>query len=179
MGSEWLSPFFTHFFAFLGFLSFSSLLSSSPQGQGQTTTIYCKNEEFHSDPVCSDPVQNFPICDDIFQKIIGAKFLSWDILPKIFWNRNYRVDLFFKFSFWGFLFMLHFPGVLCSVQLKSLHFPVFLCSMQLNMLHFPGCLCSMQLNMVQFPGFLREHHTGTDRPTQKGLQSPIAISELK
>ena len=41
------SPFFTHFSHF------------SPKGQGQTTAIYCKNGEFHSDPVCTDPVQNF------------------------------------------------------------------------------------------------------------------------
>ena len=75
--------------------------------------------------------------------------------------------------------MLHFPAVLCSVQLKMLHFPGLLCSMQLNMLHFPGFLCSMQLNMLQLPGFLREQHNGTDRPTQKGPQSPVDISELK
>ena len=41
------SPLFTHF-------------SASPKGQGQTTASYCKNGEFHSDPVCTDPVQNFP-----------------------------------------------------------------------------------------------------------------------
>ena len=29
----------------------------------QTTAIYCKNGEFHSDPVCTDPVQNFPDFD--------------------------------------------------------------------------------------------------------------------
>ena len=75
--------------------------------------------------------------------------------------------------------MLHFPGVLCSVQLNMLYFPGFSCSMQLNMLHFQGFLCSMQLNMLQFPGFLREQHTGTDRTTQKGPQSPVDISELK
>ena len=51
--------------------------------------------------------------------------------------------------------------------------------MQLSMLHFQGFLCSMQLNMLQFPGFLREQHAGTDRPTQKGPQSPVDISELK
>ena len=42
------SPFSTHFPPF------------STQGQGQTPAIYCKNGEFHSDPVCTDPVQNFP-----------------------------------------------------------------------------------------------------------------------
>ena len=29
--------------------------------QGQTTAIYWESGEFHSDPVCTDPVQNFPI----------------------------------------------------------------------------------------------------------------------
>ena len=28
--------------------------------QGQTTAIYWENGEFHSDPVCTDPVRNFP-----------------------------------------------------------------------------------------------------------------------
>ena len=61
MGSGWFSPFFTHFSPFLRiFSSFSSLFSASPKGQGQTTAICCKNGEFHSDPVCTDPVQNFP-----------------------------------------------------------------------------------------------------------------------
>ena len=54
-------PFFYAFFLF--FMHFSSIFthfSPSPKGQGQTTAIYCKNGEFHSDPVCTDPVQNFP-----------------------------------------------------------------------------------------------------------------------
>ena len=42
------------------FVRISSLFSYSHRGQGQTTAIYCKNGEFHSDPVCTDPVQNFP-----------------------------------------------------------------------------------------------------------------------
>ena len=58
-------PFFTFFFRFSSFffvfLRFSSLLSHSASGQGRTTAIYCKNGEFHSDPVCTDPVRNFPI----------------------------------------------------------------------------------------------------------------------
>ena len=54
-------PFFYAFFPFFTHFSpFSSLFSASPKGQGQTTAIYCKNGEFHSDPVCTDPVQNFP-----------------------------------------------------------------------------------------------------------------------
>ena len=55
------SPFFNAFFPFsTHFSPFSSLFSASPKGGGQTTAIYCKNGEFHSDPVCTDPVQNFP-----------------------------------------------------------------------------------------------------------------------
>ena len=54
-------PFFYAFFPFFTqFSPFSSLFSASPKGQGQTTAIYCKNGEFHSDPVCTDPVQNLP-----------------------------------------------------------------------------------------------------------------------
>ena len=62
MGSEWFSPFFTRFspFLFAFFPFFFAFFSASPKGQGQTTVIYCKNGEFHSDPVCTDPVQNFP-----------------------------------------------------------------------------------------------------------------------
>ena len=63
---------FLRFFAFLRFsslLSFSSLFSyspSSPRGQGQMTAIYCnKKGEFRSDPVCTDPVPNFPIFPDL------------------------------------------------------------------------------------------------------------------
>ena len=60
------SPFFTHFSpCFTHFFPFSSLFSASPEGQGQTTAIYCKNGEFHSNPICTDPVQNFPM---VFQK---------------------------------------------------------------------------------------------------------------
>ena len=56
-------PFFSaHFSSFSAHFSpFSSLFSASPKGQRQTTAICCKNGEFHSDPVCTDPVQNFPI----------------------------------------------------------------------------------------------------------------------
>ena len=44
------------FFAFFFFFRFSPILL----GQGQATAIYWENGEFHSDPVCTDPVQNFP-----------------------------------------------------------------------------------------------------------------------
>ena len=47
-------PFFSSLFLF--FVGFSSFFSDSPRGQGQTTAIYCKHGEFHSDPVCTDPV---------------------------------------------------------------------------------------------------------------------------
>ena len=60
--------FFPSFFAFSFFLSlffaslrFPSFFSYCPRGQGQTTAIYCKHGEFHSDPVCTNPVQNDPI----------------------------------------------------------------------------------------------------------------------
>ena len=52
--------FYAVFPFFYAFLRFSSLFSSSPEGQGQTTAMYYKNGEFHSDPVCTAPVQNFP-----------------------------------------------------------------------------------------------------------------------
>ena len=64
-----ISQFFSFFFGFLRFfvfLRFSSFffvfLRFSPTllGQGQTTAIYWENGEFHSDPVCTDPVRNFP-----------------------------------------------------------------------------------------------------------------------
>ena len=76
MGSEEFSHFFRFFFVFLRFSSFffvffvffrfSSLffvfLGFSPTllEQAQATAIYCENGEFHSDPVCTDPVRNFP-----------------------------------------------------------------------------------------------------------------------
>ena len=68
MGSEEFSPFFfvsrfSSLFRFFSyFFHFSSVFSYCPRGKGQTTAIYCKNGEFHSDPVCTDPVRNFPKC---------------------------------------------------------------------------------------------------------------------
>ena len=51
---------FHWFFAFFTF--FCSLrFSLIHLGQGKTTTIYWKHGQFHSDPVCNDPVQNFPV----------------------------------------------------------------------------------------------------------------------
>ena len=55
--------FFFAFFVFLRFLRFSSFFFAFlvfSQRTREPTAIYCKNGEFHSDPVCTDPVQNFP-----------------------------------------------------------------------------------------------------------------------
>ena len=65
-------PFFYAFFPFsTHFSPFSSLFSASPKGQGQTTAIYCKNGEFHSDPVCTDPVQNWDVIFDSLSSFFG------------------------------------------------------------------------------------------------------------
>ena len=61
MGLEGVSPFSSLFCAFLRFfcgnLPFSALFALE---KGEITAIYWKNGEFHSDPVCTDPVENFP-----------------------------------------------------------------------------------------------------------------------
>ena len=57
VASEEFSPFFRFFFFFF---SFFFAFWYSPRGQGEPTAIYCKNGEFHSDPVCTDPVQSVP-----------------------------------------------------------------------------------------------------------------------
>ena len=44
------------FFVFFLFLLFYPILL----GQEQTTAIYWVNREFHSNPVCTNPVQKFP-----------------------------------------------------------------------------------------------------------------------
>ena len=49
------------FFVFFAFLRFPSLFLRIFLGHRQTTAIYWTNGEFHSDPVCTDPVQNFPM----------------------------------------------------------------------------------------------------------------------
>ena len=65
MGLEGISPllcFSSLFCAFLSFfaafLRFAFLLITLEQGQ--ITAIYWKNGEFHSNPVCTGPVENFP-----------------------------------------------------------------------------------------------------------------------
>ena len=67
--------FFTHFFAFLSlffvFLRFSLLLLKDKGKQEQFTA---KNGEFHSDPVCTDPVQNFPILNCLDLRSLGRAF---------------------------------------------------------------------------------------------------------
>ena len=45
------------------FFRFSSLFFAFLRFQDQKTVIYWANGEFHSDPVCTDPVQNFPNLD--------------------------------------------------------------------------------------------------------------------
>ena len=61
-------PFFYVFFFvffrfssfFFVFLRFSSLFFAFLLEDKGEQLIYCKNWEFHSDPVCTDPVRNFP-----------------------------------------------------------------------------------------------------------------------
>ena len=72
--STQFSPFSTQFSPFSAHFSpFFTHLSASTKGQGQTTAIYCKNGEFHSDPVCTDPVQNFPTSFGHLQKFQESK----------------------------------------------------------------------------------------------------------
>ena len=66
-GAGGISPFSSLFCAFLRFfcgtLTFFALFFAFLRfilEQGQITAIYWKNGEFHSDPVCIDPVENFP-----------------------------------------------------------------------------------------------------------------------
>ena len=54
------SFFIAFFVCFVVFLRFSL-------GKDQTTAIYWENGEFHSDPVCTDAVQNFPIARLVFR----------------------------------------------------------------------------------------------------------------
>ena len=54
-------PFFLFFVGFLRFSSFFFAFLLILPAQEQTSAIYWKNGEFHSNPVCTDPVENFPI----------------------------------------------------------------------------------------------------------------------
>ena len=89
-----IPPFFFVFLCFLlrflvkrffcVFLRFSLILL----GQGKRTAIYWENGEFHSNPVCIDPVQNFPIENGgvalQFRKILlSVKFLSASLGPEM------------------------------------------------------------------------------------------------
>ena len=72
------SSLFRFFFVFLRFSSFFfAFLRFSPilLGQGQTTAFYWENGESHSDPVCTDPVRNFPIWQHprIFGGVLGSE----------------------------------------------------------------------------------------------------------
>ena len=89
-------PFFSFFFAFsffvhflfvflrFFFFRFSSLFFAFFPillEQGQTTAIYWENGEFHSDPVCTDPVRNFPIHGNQDRN-------SWAVFQGIFKREN-------------------------------------------------------------------------------------------
>ena len=69
MGLEGISPFSSLFCAFLPFFGgnlpfFGAFLrffcAFNPRTRGKLLAIYWKNGEFHSDPVCTDPVEDFP-----------------------------------------------------------------------------------------------------------------------
>ena len=66
---RWGRTKLTPFFCFLRFSSlFFVLLRFSItllEDKSKQNIIYCKNVEFHSDPVCTDPVQNFPTRDEL------------------------------------------------------------------------------------------------------------------
>ena len=67
------------FFFFLRFsLFFFVLRRLFPIGQEQTTAFYLENGEFHSDPVCTDPVQNFPTIAHLqfYGDSLRARFLG-------------------------------------------------------------------------------------------------------
>ena len=76
-------PFFSFSFVLLRFSSlffvFLRCLSILLE-QGQTTAIYWDNGEFHSDPVCTDPVRNFPKISPLSvgfpQKILAFNYLQ-------------------------------------------------------------------------------------------------------
>ena len=57
-GVRGILPFFV--FCFVFFFAFLRFCCFSARGQGRTTAIYCINVEFYSDPVCTNPVRNFP-----------------------------------------------------------------------------------------------------------------------
>ena len=61
MGLEGISPFSSLFGGNLPFFGGSlRCFGALSEHKGQITAIYWKNGEFHSDPVCTDPVENFP-----------------------------------------------------------------------------------------------------------------------
>ena len=114
MGSEEFSHFFRFFFfrfyslfrflfVFLRFFSFFSslffvFLRFFPilLEQGQTTEFYWENGEFHSDPVCTDPVRNFPkplqkrnhLCFSI--GLTNSPSKIWSSRPRIDTNQKSR-----------------------------------------------------------------------------------------
>ena len=58
------SLFFSLFFVFLRFSSFFFAFLRFVLEERVGDCKLLQNGEFHSDPVCTDPVQNFPICRD-------------------------------------------------------------------------------------------------------------------
>ena len=101
---EFLHFLLLFFFVFLSLsllfcFRFSSLLSHSPRGQGQTTAITAKNREFHCNSVCTDPVQNFPKivtlrgidqgpCPSV--KISKPLPAWWEILWIFVWTQSFK-----------------------------------------------------------------------------------------
>ena len=85
------------FFVFLRFSLFFFLFLPTLLGQGQTTAIYWENGEFHSDPVCTDPVRNLwntlesTICPETLTESICFRFLRCKhcvTAPELCWIRT-------------------------------------------------------------------------------------------
>ena len=70
MGSEEFSIIFSSLFAFFLFVFVFVFFSFSSRTRANDCNLL-REWEFHSDPVCTDPVQNFPISAGI--KRLGAK----------------------------------------------------------------------------------------------------------
>ena len=91
---SFLTHFFVVFFFFFVFLRFPLLLLKD-KGKQQQNLL--QKGEFHSDPVCADPVQNFPIDAPLgaaketpkrVPKQTGAKMPSFRVAQEPNWNRK-------------------------------------------------------------------------------------------
>ena len=83
------SSFFLFSSTFFAFLRFSSLFFVSSERTGETTAIHCKHGEFHSDPVCTDPVQNFPQYSRYAVRIFSSETIILFMqlhLPHVSWD---------------------------------------------------------------------------------------------